>query len=229
MPRLAVFDLDDTLYPTAPFFGCALRRIAAYGSKKYGISHARLLASLRRTLAKKGPQHKHLFDDSFAQFGIGLSKQDLASLLKIFYSPSCYTKMRLYPGVTAAMARIRKGGAKIAIATKGSREKQRRAIRQLGIAKLADRIFYSQSMGHDKTSTAFWKRVFSSMRCKPQDSVCIGDNTATDLAVPRSLGARTVRLMKGFYGSQKKTRHEGYRIRNFSELGAVMKKINAMN
>lgn len=219
--RCIFFDFDGTLYDHYFYFDSAFKKISSYLARRLKMPKKQIEKELWDILKKKGSTYPRLFDDFLEQHDI-FNKKLVGELVKLFYSaPVDNLEMYLDAKefILNAISRY-----KLGIITEGSRKKQIRRIRKLGLEKLMDAIIYAQDMGLSKLNPSLFKHALSLFDVAPRESMYIGDNPNLDFVVPNRLGMLTVRLMRSEFKRVKVNERKDAKIRinSFRELEKIM-------
>jgi len=109
--------------------------------------------------------------------------------------PMCsWPKVEALPGVTELLRSLH-GRVGIALATNAadSREEEiRRALELGGLGPFVDRIFCFRSVGHRKTSPAFFAHVMGQLALPASRLVMVGDDPEQDVRAARTAGIKAV-------------------------------------
>ena len=191
MPRVIVFDLDDTLYAERDYVTSGFRRVGRWLEERHGLAGcaAELLADLERG------RRRGAFDRLLARRG--LSGNLVPELLAVFrdHRPA----IGLRPGMRDLLVGLR-GSRPLGVLTDGPLESQRRKIEALGLESLVDAIVVNDELGvgHWKPSTSGFERIeppLSGLPGRPAAGFCyVGDNPAKDFVAARRRGWLTIEL-----------------------------------
>ena len=200
--RVAVFDLDDTLYafekPGAPN-GDALRALADYAAPKLGISPdaflAEVAASLRAQISRVGPgnagyhsrhiRYAHLLEAR----GLPLR---LASDFVDRYWKELFARIRPAPGAADLLRACRAHGLRVGIGTDMTAAEQFRKLDALGLLDLVDFVATSEEAGAEKPAPAFFDLVADKAGCARDGILFAGDNLQRDVLGSSAAGMRSV-------------------------------------
>jgi len=148
----------------------------------------------------------------------------LPGILKIYANTTI--KLELALGAEHLLNALKKQKIKLGLVTNGNVETQRNKVRLLGIEKYFDTIVYARELvkENEKPNSAVYRVTLEALRCKPEETICIGDNPHTDFWGAKKLGVRTVRLLSGEFKDVRLS--EAYEadltVRNLEEFSAVI-------
>jgi putative hydrolase of the HAD superfamily len=190
-----IFDLDNVLYDERDYVFAAYREIAAFLSKRYGLSDKMIYRKLVHDLRKKSSMYPRLFNDLLDD--LGLDPSLLRDLLLIYANvapPLC-----LFLEAESVLQTLRKRGIKLALVTNGGIGIQRNKIRLLHLEKYFDAVIYARDMGegNEKPYPEAYRVALQELGVKPEETLCVGDNPYTDFWGAKKLGIRSIRVCRG--------------------------------
>jgi HAD superfamily hydrolase (TIGR01549 family) len=186
---LVIFDLDNTLIDrTVP-----LRRWAAHFVTRHGLDPSELTWLINADGDGYVPRERFL---TAVRDRYGLD-EPVDTLLNSFRD-EIVALVDIDPRVPAALARLRHGGWRIAIATNGTVAQQLAKIRRTGLDAHVDAIAVSEEVGFAKPD----RRMFhaAAQRCGHRlddGGWMVGDCPVRDIAGGRQVGLRTIWLHRG--------------------------------
>jgi putative hydrolase of the HAD superfamily len=191
--QLITFDLDDTLYPEMDYVAGGLRNVADVLAK----GNTRLSDLLyKKMIDRHTAGRRDIFQTVLADLGETVSEDAIRGLIDIYRTSD--RKLTLFTDADRAMDRLRAAGVKMAILTDGWLEAQRKKVEWLKLADRMDAIFYTDALGKD-----FWKPcpkgfedLMKRFNLSPAQCVYIADNELKDFVGPKSLGWRTVKIVR---------------------------------
>lgn len=216
MIELIIFDLDDTLYNERDFVIGGFSDVCKYLSLKYHDNYDSLLSETVEVLSSEG--RGKIFDILCENHNYS---EDIKDLIKIYREAK--PELKLYSDSKNVLNKLR-GKYKLGIITDGLSYVQHNKINQLNIEHIFDEIIVTDDMGKDywKPSEIPYRKMLKHFNISPENSVYIGDNPNKDFIGARSVGMKTVRIIREF-GDHKKTRlsceyEADYEISNMDEL-----------
>ena len=196
MISAALFDLDDTLYPQAPWLAGAWAAVAARGAT-LGVPEADLLAALHE-VAAVGTDRGRIVDRALER--CGCPNVAVAPLLDAFrgHEPPA---LDCYPDVADAL-RALSTLVPVGIVTDGDPVIQRAKVRALGLD--VDVVICSDDDGraHRKPDPLPFYRALDALGVDASRAVFVGDRPDKDVAGAIAAGIRTVRVRTGEYESR---------------------------
>jgi putative hydrolase of the HAD superfamily len=189
--RVAVFDVDDTLYLERDYVRSGFFAVAAWAEESLGLSG---LFDVAWGLFLTGTRNTTL-TDAFTLLGRPTSGAEAATAVAVYreHEPD----IRMCPDAADLLDRI---GAttQIAIITDGPATSQRAKINALGLASRAELIVVTAEHGADwgKPSTHAFRHVQQQLAAAPDACIYVADNPSKDFAGPKALGWNTVRIVR---------------------------------
>ncbi|GAA1970062.1 HAD-IA family hydrolase [Catenulispora subtropica] len=192
-------DLDDTLYPQQAWLDGAWHAVARTGTR-YGLDEAAFLAALRADAAL-GSARGGIIDRALATVGGGRPDALITELVTAFraHRPA---RLEPYPGVRAALARLRMAGLRLGVVTDGDVAGQEWKVRALGIGAFFDCVVVSDALGGRqwrKPHAAPFREAMKELGVRPERCVVIGDRPEKDVSGAARLDIRAIRVKTGEY------------------------------
>lgn len=194
LPRLVLFDLDDTL---CDYAAARLQRlriafagpVAAPARVAPDVVERLVAASL--AIQPHGTDH---FADMFAAHGC--ADPELANWAARWYQENRFHGLRVFPGVASILGAVRRWGGNrptaIGIVTNGPADIQRDKIGLLGVDALADFTLVSGELGAWKPDRAIFEEALRLGDAPAVDALMVGDSLEHDIADARDAGIRSV-------------------------------------
>ena len=185
--------MDETLYEERSYILSGFQVIAAYLSKKYGISKKKLFNALMLSFKTEGRGKN--FDRILERFK--LKKEDIFHLVQIYRNHK--PKIKLLDGVKSLLKKLR-SNYKIGIVTDGNYIMQKNKVEALNLQKYVDFIIYTDREGlKAKPDTSSFTKALEIAKSKANETVYIGDNPHKDFIGARRIGIKTIRINRGEY------------------------------
>ena len=195
--KVAIFDLDDTLYSEKDYVRSGYEAIA---------SEFTSINDMAKKLWDVFENDGKAIDEVLVSEKL-FSEQTKARCLKVYRNHK--PNISLYPGVRDLLERIKKRGIKLGIITDGRPEGQRAKIEALGIADLFDKIIITDELGgidFRKPNTEAFVKMYEFFKTPYEQMVYVGDNIKKDFIAPKQLGINSMwfRNSKGIYYNKSK-------------------------
>ncbi|PIN84299.1 haloacid dehalogenase, partial [Candidatus Micrarchaeota archaeon CG11_big_fil_rev_8_21_14_0_20_47_5] len=116
------------------------------------------------------------------------------------------------------LAKLRKRGFVLCVATEGIAKKQWDKLIRLGLQDSFDSVFISEELGLNK-SPNFYLRICRALGAKPSTCAMIGNHPVLDVLSSRKAGMVAIRVLKGKH--QKEKCNSDFAVRNISEVGKL--------
>lgn len=186
---------DDSVWEkTALFFGF-------FGAHYTGAAlETEFRAVMEEREAQKGQSYEcfpdipieQVLDELFRRKGIdpmpkklGLQASQLFRILSTEY-------IRLYPGVTEALDRLKKKGYRLWLLSNAQRAFTEYELRHLELGAQFDGIYLSSDYGYRKPDIRFFRALLDERKLDPSRCLMIGNDRETDIAGARAAGLATL-------------------------------------
>ena len=186
-PAVALFDLDDTLYPEREYLRSGRYAVALEASRAHGIPPAEAMALMEAA------------HNAFDALHSAIPAMSVDEMLHIYrtHLPDIHSS-----GAAARtlLSALRANGHPVGIITDGRSISQRNKIEALGLAPLADYVSISAEIGAEKTSDRPF-RLAGTHFGAGRRYVYLDENPAKDFLWPNPLGWTTVMLREPLPGA----------------------------
>ncbi len=229
MPKLLIFDLDDTLYDASSTVTKQGIILAVKAMANAGIPVPwQDILKQREVIAKKlGPHFQKVNDELCAHYGIR-DKQRVTAIdqaAEAAYNSVDVRGIKLFPGVRAMLARLKKRYPLLLMST-GFEELQQKKVDALGIRDVFEHICIVD--GKTMTKSSCLRQALEMYHCAPSQVCVIGDRIDSEIRYGNELGMVTVQLVHGKYSvlTPKDTLEKPtYSIRKITDIEKLAKEI----
>ncbi len=142
-----------------------------------------------------------------------MPKGIIFDFMRTLYDPE---KGELFAGVAPMLQSFKGLGLKQGLVSYGGKEK-RRLIEELGLTTVLD--WYR--VVEEKTPEVF-RSFLIQYRLKAEEVLVVGDLVREEIAVGKSIGAQTVWLKWGLFGSEEPSVKPDFTINSIAELGLLV-------
>ncbi|HRZ13884.1 MAG TPA: HAD-IA family hydrolase [Candidatus Omnitrophota bacterium] len=153
-------------------------------------------------------------------------ERDLDAMLESYrrhHAVSLVRKSRLFPGVKRLLARLRKKGLRLAVATNRPTRFSHILIRHLGIRPFFSVVLCGDKLKHIKPHPQILTTIMRRLRVRPQETVFVGD-MFIDAQTGTAAGVITVMVTTGSSTRQELAKEKPWRIiSRVTQLGALLK------
>jgi len=195
--KAVFFDIDNTLFPTGRFAALARRNaIRAMVEAGLPFDEESLNAKLAKVVRDRGPNYPHHFNILLSEAGWRDDPRLVAAAVIAYHGTKIH--MKPYPEARKTLLALRRSGYSLYIVSQGVPVKQWDKLMRLGLDRLFDEAFISES----HKSSAFFRQLLKKLDIAPKEAVMVGDRLDSDILPARQAGMRTVRLLQGSYSAQ---------------------------
>jgi FMN phosphatase YigB (HAD superfamily) len=187
MPRLALFDLDDTLIDSTGTFSAW----AAEFIEKRGLGGDAWSWFAEEKFWTLPPEE--CFSSLAAHFGLD---DDPVALLND-YRGRCFDLMSCYNGVLDGLEALRDTGWRIGIVTNGYADFQAHKIQAVGLGAYVDVVCVSDAEGAWKPEQEIFRRASELAGAPLEGAWMVGDSLPADIAGGNALGLHTAWVRHG--------------------------------
>jgi putative hydrolase of the HAD superfamily len=206
LPRLVLFDLDDTLCDYAGAraarlriaFGQALAAARAREARVMGevgppapIARPPELDALIETSIAIQPHGADHFPDLLRPYGV---PAEAAALAVAWYRTNRFHGLCLFADAVTTLETVRAAlpGRRLGLITNGPAEVQRAKIELLGLDALVDFALVSGELGIEKPDPEIFRAALRMADATPDEAVFVGDSPDHDVAGARAAGIRAI-------------------------------------
>lgn len=190
MEDIFVYDLDDTLYCQKTFVHSGFKAVSTW------LEHTHFIGGflpLVKELYEEG-KRKNIFNLALETMGLSFDATWIEQMVNIYRTHT--PNIALFED-TRALLKEMQGNYPQAIITDGHVPTQQNKVKTLGVDKLMDFIYYSDTLGEAfrKPSPLPYQKVMEHFG-KGKHYYYIGDNPNKDFITAKKLGWSTVRIQR---------------------------------
>jgi len=196
--RIAIFDLDDTLYDCLGQRVRVAHRNAARELVRAGVpASTEAVLRVRMQALERDPRLEPIDREVCRRFGVRFT-QRLHQLSRRAYFTTPVGRLRLFPGARQLLRRIHGKGVRVFVVSYGNPATQRAKVRALGLdgEPAVDRILYADT-GKVTTKEALFRRILRRYGGDAGSFLVVGDRPTSEIRAGKRLGMRTVRIRRG--------------------------------
>lgn len=165
-----------------------------------GVAEAYSVGNIHRRmwelLEKNG--RGRIFNDICEEYGIDIPIPELVSVYR-----STRPVLRLYPDAEQIFYYLQSKKIKTGLITDGCSQVQHAKIDAIAMLKSMEVVLATDDLGKDETGKPYckpnpyvYRYCLEKLGCEPSEAVYVGDNPAKDFYGARSLGMKTVRIVR---------------------------------
>jgi len=191
-PRVALFDLDDTLYPERAFVDGGFRAVGRFLGPQLGRAPATIARRLRALHDRDG--RGRLFDTLLAEYGRPADPDLVLAALLVYRAHRPRT--RPFSDVIESLDAIRTAGFRTGLVTDGLSAVQRRKLAALpDVAKRLDAVVMTDELGpaYAKPSAVPFRIACRLLGVDTGDAVYVGNDPRKDFVGAKEAGLWTIR------------------------------------
>ena len=136
-----------------------------------------------------------VYRDILDGYGNGILSNTILNEVAYAFREATREYIKLYPGVTEYLVRLKKLGKKVYILSNAQRSYTYPEITMFGVDKLVDGIMISSDIGCMKPETYLYEQLFSRFNISKEKAVMIGDSLESDVAGAKSFGIDYIHLV----------------------------------
>lgn len=130
---------------------------------------------------------RHVFEELYAEKGVS-PESALIEETAVFFRICSRRKLERYPWVKPLFARLREGGARLYLLSNAQACFTRPELRELGLEDAFDGIVLSSDAEVKKPDPRIMRKLLEENGLSVRESVMIGNDRLTDVAVARAVG-----------------------------------------
>lgn len=195
IPRLVLFDLDDTLCDYSRARHLRLNIAFSHDMKPDQVDHPRrdVARMVEDSLAIQ-PHGADHFPEVFARHGV--MEKSVAEAAIRWYRENRFHGLELFADAVGTISALRQAAGEdpliIGVVTNGPAEVQREKIDLLAIASLVDFTLVSGEFGYWKPDQRIFSEALRLGKAHAGEAVFIGDSIDHDIIGARAAGIRTI-------------------------------------
>lgn len=201
LPKVVLFDLDDTLFDHALTCRAALGRLRVPGSPfrrlpldRLWHEYSRLLESIQPEVLAGRITIEQARRERFVRLArdVGTTlRTDEAEEYAQAYRSHYQALRRAVPGARPLLRRLH-GRARIGIVTNNAVAEQEEKLRHIGLADAVDALVISEAVGVAKPDPRIFAIALERLGGSPEEAVMVGDSWSNDVRGARGAGIRPV-------------------------------------
>jgi len=192
--KLAVFDLDDTLYSERDFVDGGFRNVVAH---VLGYDKPDLINPWLRKVAELSKQgRRDIFQVLLADLNQKCTPARIDELVQVYRTSD--RALKCFPDAESVLFRWKDAGLPVAILTDGPLEAQQTKVRLLNLDRKVDQVLYTDQYGpgFGKPSVKCFQMLMKTFRVEPEECVYFADNEMKDFYAPNLLGWKSVKVQR---------------------------------
>jgi len=194
IPKLTIFDLDNTLVATRPAAKIGYKQAIYYIAKQFGLDAKRdklynHWKRLVQTLKSESDASKRNFHYSLTQLHLAhkIPTTYLNQGLKI-YERELLDHLELIPGVKDVFTSLRSRSISIAVTTGTERGEAVKKLKKVGLYSSIDYLVTSTEIGVMKPDSRYYTHILEKFSLKPSSVLVVGDDREEDLTPAQKIG-----------------------------------------
>ncbi|MEM9752611.1 MAG: HAD family hydrolase [Planctomycetota bacterium] len=204
-PQALLIDLDDTIldttlsatrvwHATAEAFAEEIGSPLAVFNPVLDASRKWYWADPHRNQAGRLDVRRSRVDvtlHGLQQLGLHRSQaelEDLAERFTEYYSDHRVDSMRFFDGALETLETLHADGMPMALITNGDADGQREKVERFGLARYFRVVWIEGERGVGKPDERVFRGALDACNASPENTWCVGDNLAWEVAAPQRLG-----------------------------------------
>jgi len=199
-----VFAIDDVLYDTSQQLGASrMSAIRAMNSAGLPIDVETAYRKLEEIANERGPDDTRHFDMLLERLGLKWNPEVIAAGV-VEYRATSPIYLKPFPDTVPTLLKLRDGGYRVGVASKGRAVKQWQKLIQLGLEHIFHAVTISEETGSEKLTTDTLSRALEKLgNIKPQLSVFVGSDLVSEITPANAAKMVTVRLKTGAHRTSR--------------------------
>lgn len=199
--KFIIFDLDDTLIDEKKYRVKNIKKILSFFLLKKINSNYKISNFIKFNYLQSKIYNNSYLTNLAAKVSVKVKKKDILELFNSSPKETYVSKEVIF-----FLQSLRKKKIKIGLITDGNYTRQFNKIYDAGIIKLFDKIIINHKEKKKKPNKLSFKKMLSYYNFNPSQTLYVGDNPNKDFLGPKSMGIKTIRLLKGRYKNLKKNK-----------------------
>jgi len=188
MIKLIVFDLWRTLAYRDAGYSSTSRMLEKTGVK---IPKDKFLKIFEESLqTKKWKSKFEAYKNLCKNMGLETTEKNVNLLMSI--RDKAEAKTKLYPHTIPILQQLRRQGYKIGIASNSSVFAVEQVKKRTDLLDYVDYMIFSFDVGAIKPDLKPFKEILKIAKCKPEETIMIGDNLYDDILPAKEVGMNTI-------------------------------------
>ena len=224
--KAVVFGIDDVLYDaTYQTTNARLSAVRAMIEAGLPVDLETGYRNLEEIVKELGDDNTRHFDKLMERLGLKWNPAVIAAGV-VAYRETYPVYLKLYPDTMPTILRLRESGIKVGCASGGKSVKQWQKLVSLGLQHCFHAVVISEDLGLQPFSKEVIDQAVKTLGVDSSETVYVGTNPKTELAVANEAHVIAVRLRKGDSRSEKtiepKPLHE---IEKLSEILQLVQRL----
>jgi putative hydrolase of the HAD superfamily len=223
-----VFAIDDVLYDTSQQLSASrMSAVRAMKSAGLPIDVETAYRKLEEIANERGPDDTRHFDMLLERLGLKWNPEVIAAGV-VEYRATSPIYLKPFPDTVPTLLKLRDDGYRLGVATKGRAVKQWQKLIQLGLEHIFHAVTISEETGSEKLTTDTLSRTLEKLgNIKPQLSVFVGSDLASEITPANAAKMVTVRLKTGAHRTSRPSVEDEkpvFEIDRLSEILGILSK-----
>ena len=218
--KAVIFDLDDTLIDSTNTWISKAYKTALEELEKSGVIKEDLRVLDDEYQKPKG------FSKSLEKIRDRIPFETHERAMDVYYKNADVSVTRMFPDAHYLLSGLRYEGYKLAIATSGDYNQQKKKLDMFHFPDYVDEVYIDDSEGSTGKSKIFTEFA-AKYKLSPEEIVVVGDNIGNEIKAGNELGMDTVRIMRGKYSKLEPvdpSQTPKYTIKNLLDLVHLLEK-----
>ena len=223
--RVAVFDLDDTLYDCLTQRVRTAHRHAAQAMARGGVpASAQQIFRLRMKAFARDPQLAHIDGYVCDHYRVA-DREEITRLSREAFFSAPVGKLTLFRGSRKVLRELHRRKVRVFVVSYGQPETQRAKVAALGLDRepAIERVFYADRDKIVTKDTAF-AEILKLTAVDPREVLVVGDRCSGEIRAGNLLGMHTARILGGEFarlGPKGREERPDFQIREIEEVLAL--------
>jgi putative hydrolase of the HAD superfamily len=193
-----VFAIEDVLYDTSQQLSASrMSAVKAMISAGLPVDVETAYRKLEEIVNERGPDDTRHFDTLLDRLGLKWNPEVIAAGV-VAYRATSPIFLTPFPETVPTLLKLRDGGLRLGIASKGRAVKQWQKLIQLGLEHMFQAVTISEETGSEELTEDTVSRTLERLgKVKPELSVFVGCDLANEIAPANAVRMITARIRTG--------------------------------
>lgn len=221
--KAVFFDIDNTLYNTGLLAESSRKNaVKAMIEAGLAIDEEKGYQELMSIVKRHGPNYDHHYDVLVKKY-MGKKSPRIVAAGMIAYHTTKIGYLVPYPETIPSLLTLKQRGYKLGVISNGIPTKQWEKLIRLGLQHFFDIVEISTETVK-KPNPKIFRRAINRLKCKPEETLMVGDSLMEDIYGANRVGMTTVQVVNENSGAPKnKLEEPDYAVFGLGDILKIVK------